>query len=266
MQYLIGKFRIGAPVGGKITWEKNLKFFDHLTENMIDDSECIIVGRLFEYDTNPSATDFMLAFNILLKLQSKSNVKMHLEVDENSYTYNIAKILGINIEKDSDLYREGIETKKIGNTYSVACPYYLDGEKRKSKFGYFEGKDGNFEFIENPFSSKVIEVKITPETDIKELKKVTEEKKDDLISIELDKKILKEMHDEEQTDLILLLNQDNVKVEKKRESLDLSSVEEIDFTPDKNFYIKLLISIIQNKGMSDPKKKAYLKTLKEISS
>lgn len=265
MQYLIGKFRIGAPVGGKISWDKNLKFFDQLTEDMVEGSKCVIVGKIFEYDTNPSASDFMLAFNILLKLQNKADISIHTEVNQNSYTYNIAKILGLKIGIETDLYREGIETKKIGNTYSVACPYYLDGEKRKSKFGYFKGENDDFEFVENLHSSKVIEVKITPETDLKELKKVTEEKKDDVISIELDKKIIKEMHDEDHTDLVLLLNQDNVKVEKKRETLDLSSTEDIDFSPDKNFYLKLLISIIQGKEMSEAKTKAYLKTLKEIS-
>jgi len=265
MQYLIGRFRIGASVGGKISWEKNLKFFDQLVNRMEENSLCTIVGKLFEYDTNPSAEDFMLAFNILLKLQRKSSVEIHSDVNENSYTYNIAKILGLNIKRESDLYREGIETKKVGNIYSVACPYYLEGEKRKAKFGYFKGEGKDFNFIENENSSKVIEVKITNETDLKELKKVTESKKDDVINIELDKKVIKDMQDEDHTDLVLLLNKDNVKVEKRKETLDLSSTEDIDFTPNKNFYLKLLVSIIKEKEISESKKKAYLKTLKEIS-
>ena len=265
MQYLIGNLRIGANIGGKISWEKNLKFFDSLITDMEEGSSCVIVGKLFEHDMSPSATDFMTAFNILLKIHSKSSVKICANLNENSYTYNIAKVLGFEIEQ-SELYRTGIETKKIGNIYSLTCPYYLEGEKRNSKFGYFKGEGETFEFIENPFSSKVIDVKITKDTDLKELKKITEDKQDDVINIELDKSIVKDMEDTDHTDLILILNQDNVKVEKRKETIDLSSTEDIDFSPDKNFYIKLLISIINNKEMSDDKRKAYLKTLKDITS
>lgn len=264
MKYIIGRFRIGAKIGGQITWEKNLKFFDQLVSDMENQSECIIVDKLFEFDMAPTATDFMLAFQILLKLQSKSNIKICANLSENSYTYNIAKILGIEIEDQSEIYRAGIETKKIGNTYSLACPYYLEGEKRNSKFGYFKGEE-DLIFVENDNSSKVIEVKITPDTDLKELKKITEEKKDDIINIELDKKTIREIEDEDQTDLILILNQDNVRVEKRKETLEIISNEDIEFSPDKNFYLKLLISIIKEKGMTEAKTKAYLNTLKEIS-
>jgi len=265
MQYLIGGLRIGANIGGKLSWEKNLKFFDSLIENMEEKSSCVIVGKLFEDDMSPSATDFMIAFNILLKIQAKADVKICANIDQSSYTYNIAKVLGFKIE-ESELYRSGIETKKIGNVYSLACPYYLEGEKRNSIFGYFKGNGESFEFVENQFSSKVIDVKITKETDLKELKKITEDKKDDVINIELDKKIIREMEDEDHTELILILNQDNVKVEKRKETIDLSSSVDIDFSPNKNFYIKLLISIINGKEMSENKKNAYLKTLRDITS
>lgn len=255
MQYLIGNFRIGAKVGANLDWSKNLKFFEELQQNMQKGDELIIVGKLFEYDQCPAAEDFMFAFNLLLKFQEKSNVK--ISFSDNYYTKNLATILGIELIED-DRYKIGSETKKVGEIYFLACPYYLEGEKR-SKHGYFK----NGEFIENLNSSKTLEVLITADTDLKELKKITEEKKDDIIKIELDKKMIEQISDESNSDLILLLNQDNVLVEKVKEEVILET-DDIDFKPTKNFYIKLLMSIINNRDMTEAKKNAYIKVLKEV--
>lgn len=255
MQYLVGPFRIGAKVGANLDWSKNLKFFDQLQQNMQKGDELIIIGRLFEHDQCPTASDFMIAFNLLLKFQEKSSIKI-VNADE-FYTKNLATILGIDII-NSDKYKIGSETKKVGEMYFLACPYYLEGEKR-SKHGYF--RDG--EFIENLNSSKTLEVLITADTDLKELKKITEEKKDDIIKIELDKKMLEQISDESNSDLILILNQDNVQVEKVKEEIKLET-DDIDFKPTKNFYIKLLMSIINNREMTEAKKNAYIKVLKEV--
>jgi len=269
MKYLIGRLRIGAPIGGKLSWDKNLKFFDQLCDQMEKDSVVTIIGNLFDNDMSPTAKDFMIAFRILLKIQEKAEIIICCPaIDDKSYTYTIALILGLRIQntETTTLYRTGLETKKIGNTYSLACPYYLEGEKRNSKFGYFKGEDTNYEFVENLKSSRVIEMKITQDTDLKELKMITDNKKDDVIKIELDKNLINNINDDDHTDLILILNQDNVNVEKRKDSLDnIESLDDIDFTPDKNFYIKLLISIIKNKEMSDLKRKALMTTLKEIS-
>lgn len=264
MKYLIGRIRIGACIGGKLTWDKYLPFFDDILEDMKVGDECIINGKIFDNDINPNPKDFMEAFNILLKLQTKSKITINSNINSDSYTYNIAKILGINIENIENI-REGIETKKIGNTYTLACPYYIEGEKINSKFGYFKGDNTDYTFIENNKSSKILDIKITEKTDIKELKRITETKKDDVIKIKLDDNVLKNMDTSDQTDLILILNKDNVKVNKRKETIDIEDIEDIDFKPNKNFYIKMLISIIKNKDMSDNKRKMYMEELKSLT-
>lgn len=263
MIYLIGKLRIGAKLKEGLNWDKNLIFFDSLYQDIENKSTLIIVGNVFDDEISTTPVDFMTGFNILLKFQNKCNIKICSNPIKDSYTFNLAQILGIEFI-NSELYRSGIETKKIGNTYSLGCPYYLEGEKKKSKFGYFKGKE-DFMFIENKYSAKNIEVKITKETDLQEIKKITELKKEDIINIELDKNVISQINDEDHTDLILILNKENVKVKKHKEEIKILETENIDFTPNKNFYLKMLISIIKNKDISEYNKKKYLKTLKEIS-
>jgi len=264
MIYLIGGLRIGADIGANLNWDNNLTFLRKFSENTKSGSICVIVGDIFEDEITTSAENFMIAFNLLLNIQKNCTIKICSEFKEDTYTYNISKILGI--EKDFNTsYRKGLETKKIGDTYTLACPYYLEGEKRNTKFGYLESEDNvNFNFIENDYSSKTLNVKITKDTDIKELTKITKTKKDDIINVEIDKHLISEINDTDHTDLIVLLNQDNVKVEKHKVILNITKSDDIDFKPNKNFYIKMLVSIIKNKGMTDNKTKVYLKTLKDI--
>lgn len=266
MEYLIGRLRIGSI--SNIKNNDNLLFLKELIKDLETDDKCIIVGNIFENDENVKAKDFTKAYNLFLNIKNKTVIEIVCKYDEHSYTKILADILNIKITIPNEkyLYRSGVETKKIGNVYTLACPYYTEGEKRNSIFGYFKGFDNKFEFIENINSSKIINILINEKTDLKKIKDLVESKTKDIIKVELEENLMKKIESDKNTDLILILNKDNVETEKRKSLLNLEASNNIDFTPSKNFYLKLLISIIKNKEeLDDIKKKNYINILKKIS-
>lgn len=247
--YVISGLKIGNS-----TSKKDKQFIDNIINNN-KLNKCVIVGKLFEFDANPSSNDFRYVYDMFK--DKYTYIEIVHNYSENSYTKLICDLLNIKIEKEHLYYKEGSKNKSIGELH-----YFND----------FSSYLKNGEIIDN--STKKLEVKITDKTDLKKLKDIiVNEKSSEVVEVEIDESV-KNIKEEKQTDLILLLNQDNVKLNKRPKNeednikdLDIDILEDpIDpnFKPNKNNYIKLLISIINNKNYSENEKKFYINTLKKI--